>query len=182
MCLVAAGGPRQCLICASKVNPAPLRITQTRWRRGRILLSQGKPTEAIQPLQRAATINPLLKYQWILADALEAGRSEAAAEVESSLMRTGALNDPRTFALYLAAVGQQLQEALRLAQEELNTRADIFTMDALTWALKSQWPMCGSPELLKEVAERRDQGCAAFLSCRLHRDGQRRLRLCPKIL
>jgi tetratricopeptide (TPR) repeat protein len=106
--------------------------------RGRILLSQGKPTEAIEPLQRAATVNPLPEYQWILADALqEAGRSEAAAEVESRLMRTGALNDPRTFALYLATMGQQVQQALKLAQEELNTRADVFTMDALAWALKA---------------------------------------------
>jgi tetratricopeptide (TPR) repeat protein len=106
--------------------------------RGRILLSQGKPTEAIEPLQRGATINPLPEYQWILADALqEAGRSEAAAEVESRLMRSGALNDPRTFALYLATVGQQVQQALKLAQEELNARADVFTMDALAWALKA---------------------------------------------
>src|SRR4029077_16960064 len=106
--------------------------------RGRILLSQGKPTEAIEPLQRAATINPLPEYQWILADALqEAGRSEAAAEVENRLMRGGALNDPRTFALYLATMCQQVQKALKLAQEELNTRSDVFTMDALAWALKA---------------------------------------------
>src|SRR4029077_11898620 len=106
--------------------------------RGRILLSQGKLTEAIEPLQRAATINPLPEYQWILADALqEAGRSEAAAEVENRLMRSGALNDPRTFALYLATIGQQVQQPLQLAQEELNARADVFTMDALAWALKA---------------------------------------------
>jgi tetratricopeptide (TPR) repeat protein len=131
--------------------------------RGRILLSQGKPTEAIQPLQRAATINPLPEYQWILADALqEAGRSEAVAEVENRLMRTGALNDPRTFALYLATVGQQLQEALRLAQEELNTRADIFTMDALAWVLKANGRFAEAQDYSKKSLSEGTQDARLF--------------------
>jgi len=107
--------------------------------RGRICLAQGKSLEAIEPLQRAAIVAPLPEYQWALADALrEVGRSQAAEEVESSLLRDGPTNDPRTFALYLATRGQQIEQALQLAKAELNTRTDIFTLDALAWALKAK--------------------------------------------
>jgi len=106
--------------------------------RGRILLAQGKVEEAIEPLQRAAALTRLTEYEWTLADALrEAGEPQAAKGIESSLIRDGAMNDPRTFSLYLATRGQQVQEALKLAQDELNTRADVFTIDALAWALNA---------------------------------------------
>jgi tetratricopeptide (TPR) repeat protein len=106
--------------------------------RGRILLAQGKALAAIDSLQRAATLASLPEYQWILADALrEAGKTQAAEEVESRLISSGAVNDPRTFALYLLTRGHRVQQALALAEQELNTRADIFTMDAVAWALKA---------------------------------------------
>jgi len=106
--------------------------------RGRILLAQGKVEEAIESLQRAAALTRLPEYEWTLADALrEAGEPQAAEGIESSLIRDGAMNDPRTFSLYLATRGQQVQEALKLAQDELNTRADVFTIDALAWALNA---------------------------------------------
>jgi len=76
----------------------------------------------------------------------EAGRPQAAEEVESRLIRDGAMNDPRTFSLYLATRGQQVRQALRLAQDELNTRADVFTIDALAWALNANGRV---PEALK---------------------------------
>jgi tetratricopeptide (TPR) repeat protein len=106
--------------------------------RGRILLAQDKVAEAIESLQRAAALTQLPEYEWTLADALrEAGEPQAAEGIESSLIRDGAMNDPRTFSLYLATRGQQVQKALKLAQDELNTRADVFTLDALAWALNA---------------------------------------------
>jgi tetratricopeptide (TPR) repeat protein len=106
--------------------------------RGRILLTQGKGVEAIESLQHAATLTSLPEYQWTLADALrEVGKAQAAEDVESQLIRNGAVNDPRTFALYLATRGQRIQQALALAEEELKTRADVFTLDAVAWALKA---------------------------------------------
>lgn len=106
--------------------------------RGRILLAQGKAAEAIESLQRAATLTSLPEYQWALADALrETRKFQAVEEVERRLVSCGAANDPRTFALYLITRGQRIQQALALAQEELNTRSDVFTMDAVAWALKA---------------------------------------------
>ena len=102
------------------------------------MLAQDNAQEAIDFLQRAAALNRLPEYEWTLADALrEAGKPQAAKEVERNLIRNGAMNDPRTFALYLATRGQQVQQALKLAQDEMNTRADVFTLDALAWALNA---------------------------------------------
>jgi tetratricopeptide (TPR) repeat protein len=103
--------------------------------RGRILLAENKAAEAVAPLERAARLNALPEYQWSLADALRAaGRNDEAQAVESKLAAQGAGNDPRTFALYLITRGQQAETALRLAEEEIKVRRDVFTLDTLAWA------------------------------------------------
>jgi tetratricopeptide (TPR) repeat protein len=102
---------------------------------GRLLLAEGKITEAIEVLGAAAMRNPLPEYQWALAEALrQTGRLTEASGVESKLERDGAANDPRTYSLYLATRGQSLPTALRLAEKELEERADVFTHDALAWS------------------------------------------------
>lgn len=104
--------------------------------RGRTLLAEGKNAEAVDALQRATDLNPLPEYQWWLADALRAaGRAREAAKVEAALKARGAASDPRTFALFLATRGEEPAVAVRLAREELANRADVFTHDALAWAL-----------------------------------------------
>jgi Flp pilus assembly protein TadD len=71
-----------------------------------------------------------------LADALrEAGEFEKATVVEGRLKGSGSSADPRSCALYLATHGDDVPTALRLARTELETRGDIFTHDALAWAL-----------------------------------------------
>jgi tetratricopeptide (TPR) repeat protein len=103
--------------------------------RGRILLAQGRTQEAVEPLRQAARLNPLPEYLWLLADALQAtGQTEAAAQIETELQRTGAQLDPRTFALYLATRRLQPEKALQFAAEELTQRADVHSHDALAWA------------------------------------------------
>jgi tetratricopeptide (TPR) repeat protein len=101
----------------------------------RFLFLGDRTAEAITPMQHAAEVNPLPEFQWALADTLRsAGRTEEAAKVEAVLKRTGAQNDPRTFALFLATRGDEIELAIELAQRELQSRADIFTHDALAWA------------------------------------------------
>jgi tetratricopeptide (TPR) repeat protein len=102
---------------------------------GRILLAENKIGEAVSMLERAARLNPLPEYQWALADALRAAqREDDALKVEKQLTATGAANDPRTYSLFLATRGQQTDVALRLAEEELKVRRDVYTLDALAWA------------------------------------------------
>ena len=104
--------------------------------KGRVLMAAGRAQEAVDLLQRAEQINPLPDYQWTLAEALRAaGRASEAAAVEQRLERLGALADPRTFALYLATKGKSPARAVELAEQELQQRADVFSHDALAWAL-----------------------------------------------
>jgi tetratricopeptide (TPR) repeat protein len=106
--------------------------------RGRVLLAQGKLSPAVESLQQAAALNPLPEYQWLLADALrEAAKPADAEEVEQKLISNGAANDPRTFSLFLATRRQRLQESLHLGLDELKSREDAFTMDAVAWALRA---------------------------------------------
>ena len=103
---------------------------------GRALLAQKKTTEAIARLIRAEALLPLPEYQWWLADALTAaGRKAEAVLVEQRLMQHGAMEDPRTFSLFLATRRTATDSALRLARAELQERADVFSQDALAWAL-----------------------------------------------
>jgi len=111
--------------------------------RGRVLLSQGKAAEAIEPLQRAAQATQLPEYLWVLDETQRAaGRSDEAKITEEILKRRGAADDPRTYALYLATRGEDVETALKLAQEELKARADVFTLDAVAWA----WMAAGDQE------------------------------------
>ncbi|MBO0857468.1 MAG: tetratricopeptide repeat protein [Chloracidobacterium sp.] len=102
---------------------------------GRILLAENKTDEAVPALERAERLNPLPEYQWALADALSAAnRKEDAADVERRLAATGQANDPRSYSLFLSTRGREPDVALRLAEEELKVRRDIYTLDALAWA------------------------------------------------
>ena len=103
--------------------------------RGRLLLSQLKYDEAIEPLRRAAELSPLPDYLWALADALRAASKTTEAEkVEGQLSSSGAVSDPRTLAIFLASRGQSAEKAVELATAELQSRKDIFSYDALAWA------------------------------------------------
>jgi tetratricopeptide (TPR) repeat protein len=104
--------------------------------RGRMWLTAGKQNEAVDILRRAAQQNPLPEYQWVLAEALrEAGRSNEAGIVEADIKRRGVVSDPRTLSLFLGTRGEQGILALHLAERECADRVDVFTQDALAWAL-----------------------------------------------
>jgi tetratricopeptide (TPR) repeat protein len=104
--------------------------------RGRILLALHRPIDAVVELQRAAELNPLPEYQWALADALVlTGDRDRAKQFESQLISRGASEDPRAFSLYLATRGENVEQAVRMAEQELTNRGDVFTHDALAWAL-----------------------------------------------
>lgn len=103
--------------------------------RGRVLMAQNKFDEAVPLLERAAKKNPLPDYRWALADALRAaGRADEAQKVEAELNADGAKDDPRSYAVYLATRGENAATALKLTEDELKQRRDVFTLDALAWA------------------------------------------------
>ena len=108
--------------------------------RGRMLLFQNKPADAEKVLETAAAENPLPDYRWTLADAQQAaGQPAEAGRTEASLGKRGAVDDPRTYSLFLSTRNAQADSGaadagLKLAQAELETRRDIFTRDAVAWA------------------------------------------------
>ena len=106
--------------------------------RGRIQLAQKRNVDAAETLARAARVNPLPEYQWTLADALRLlNRIDEAAAIEKQLVRDGVSGDPRTLALYLSTRRADGAQAVHLARREMENRSDVFTLDALAWALAS---------------------------------------------
>ena len=135
--------------------------------RGRILLSADQVDEAVQALSDAAALNPLPEYQWALAEALRTtGRLQEAHLIEAQVKEQGVTVDPRTLSLYLATRDEDVHTAVRLAQRELQTRADIFTLDALAWSLKAAGKMDEARSAMKRaLAESTEE--ARFFSTRV---------------
>ena len=104
--------------------------------KGRIALDAGSFALAVELLQKAVSANPLPDYQWALLEAHRAqGNVDAAEAVNAILLERGEIDDPRTYAIFLATTDQRVDDAVRLAREELQIRQDPFTLDALAWAL-----------------------------------------------
>jgi tetratricopeptide (TPR) repeat protein len=134
-----AGAEQSCALALEFQRDYPPALLLT----GRLLLARQRNAAAADAFRHAAELNPLPEYQWTLAEALRAdGRGEEAARVECQLRQKGALTDPRTYSLYLATHAESVETGLRLAEAELNSRADVFTHDALAWSLAA----CGRLE------------------------------------
>lgn len=113
--------------------------------RGRVQIARGEMASAVATLAAAARRCPLPEFLWTHADAARAAGDEAAAgAVEAELERTGAAEDPRTFALYLASRGRSLPQALQLVERELRQRSDVFTHDAHAWSLLRTGDLAGA--------------------------------------
>ena len=94
--------------------------------------------DALAPLQTAVALTPHPDLLWMLQEVLELlGRNEEASATATQL-RAAASEDPRAFALYLAAHGQDLAQAERLARAELNVRPDVYSHEALALVLSMQ--------------------------------------------
>ena len=122
---------------------------------GRVQLATADTNAAVESLKKAAALNHLPEAQWILADALRANDDNInAAVVEKELQNRGVTEDPRSYSLYLSTRGVQPELALKLAQRELDTRGDIFTHDALAWALNANHLLPqAQDEMKKSLAE-----------------------------
>jgi tetratricopeptide (TPR) repeat protein len=148
---------------------------------GRILLATNRPAAALKALRRAASLNATPEYQWMLADALRVqGLSTEATAVERELMTRGATADPRTFALFLASRRVEPDTALSLAEGELKTRADIFTLDAHAWALAASGRVDEAAAEMNRALREGTQDARLFFHAAVinsaagrHRDAQR---------
>lgn len=104
--------------------------------RGRMLMDSGDFEEAVSVLEKAAEKNPQPQYQWALLEAMaEADATAGAKKLRDSFHATAERLDPRTYALYQATKGEKIGLAVDLAEAELEERQDIYTHDAMAWAL-----------------------------------------------
>jgi len=111
---------------------------------GRVQASQGKYREAIDNFKRAQAAVPMPEYAAALANLYErAGqKTEARRQLElidviDKMARAAGEKTNRNLALVFADQGRNLARALELATAELQVRGDVYTFDALAWALYS---------------------------------------------
>lgn len=102
----------------------------------RLRAARGDHRGALASAQRAAQSCPLPEHRWLVADlARELGEGSVHDATDAELRRTGAIDDPRHYALYLMSRNRELPLALDLAERELQARQDVFTHDLHAWAL-----------------------------------------------
>lgn len=109
---------------------------------GRVKAAQGKIAEAIVQYKRAQASVPLPDYAAALYTLyLQSGKPDEAKkqnELVDVVYRLGQATGEKTnrnLALIYADRGEHLDRALDLIREELKVRQDVYTSDALAWAL-----------------------------------------------
>jgi tetratricopeptide (TPR) repeat protein len=104
--------------------------------RGRVALALGHVARAVELLTKAWKKSPDTETAWRLGDALTAAGDLPGAERHyARVVSEGARHDPRTTALFLATKQRDTALAVRLAEEEMRRRPNVYTADALAWAL-----------------------------------------------
>jgi tetratricopeptide (TPR) repeat protein len=109
---------------------------------GQIRAAQGKFAEAIDYYKQAVAIIPLPIYAAALGDVYAVSGDKVNAEKQYALVefigKLSAINQQvfnRELAIFYADHDRKLPEALTLAQKELEVRHDVYTSDAIAWAL-----------------------------------------------
>jgi tetratricopeptide (TPR) repeat protein len=103
--------------------------------RGRVAMAKGESGRAAELFERAYRQSPLAETAWLLAEAREqAGNVRGAEEAAARAEKEGRA-DRRTLSLMYSMRNVRPLEALRLARQEREVRADLYTEDALAFAL-----------------------------------------------
>jgi tetratricopeptide (TPR) repeat protein len=109
---------------------------------GAVAAARGSLREAIDKYKRAQSITPMVQYAGALYDLYKAIGDKAEASRQSELIDLvakleGVANQKanRTISLIYANQDRNLQQALAFAEADLEIRQDVYTYDALAWAL-----------------------------------------------
>jgi tetratricopeptide (TPR) repeat protein len=102
----------------------------------RAAMARDEPARAATLLAQAFALSPLTETAWLLGDArAAAGDARGADEAWAEAVKQGKRTDPRTLSLFYATKDREHEDAVRLAQDEMKVRPDIYTHEALAWAL-----------------------------------------------
>ena len=109
---------------------------------GKLRANKGRYAEAIVLYQKAIAVVPMPIFVAELGDLYARSGNQAEAQKQYALVEyigwLGHINQVlhnRDLALFYADHDMKLSEALDLAQKELEVRHDVYTWDALAWAL-----------------------------------------------
>lgn len=109
---------------------------------GKLRANNGRYTEAIVLYQKAIAVVPMPIFVAELGDLYAKSENQTEAQKQYALVEyiglLGHINQVlhnRDLALFYADHDMKLTEALELAQKELEVRHDVYTWDALAWAL-----------------------------------------------
>ncbi len=107
--------------------------------RGRIYLIQGLVDAALEDFNKALSLNPLPEYRWALIEALSEKNvaQQKLLHIKQQLLNSAEIDDRRTLALYLASTGHASEKAKMLAEQELEQRQDVFSLDVYAWTLRA---------------------------------------------
>jgi tetratricopeptide (TPR) repeat protein len=104
--------------------------------KGRVAMAQGDGARAAGYFARAYKQSPVLETAWLLGDARAmAGDAKGASDAWALVESRGRGSDPRTLSCYWSTKGLHTDDALALARAEHAKRGDVYTDDALAWAL-----------------------------------------------
>jgi tetratricopeptide (TPR) repeat protein len=109
---------------------------------GQTLAAQGRVAAAIEQYRAAQAVVPMPDYAAALAELYgiermdgEKIKQQALLDLLDQLGRAKGEITNRNLAVVYADQDRKLDRALQLAQAELNSRKDVYTYDALAWAL-----------------------------------------------
>jgi len=119
---------------------------------GRVALSQGDDRAAVSWLARAQAQHPLTETAWWLGDAYtRLGDQARARTMYREVERLGALGDERTLSLFYSLRDTNTERARVLAQHAHDERADVYSKDALAFALYRSGKRAEAARLAREV-------------------------------
>jgi tetratricopeptide (TPR) repeat protein len=121
--------------------------------RGRVALSRRDYAGAVRSLTRTLERHETVEGRWLLGDAYALlGKREAAERSYARVVDEGRTLDPRTLALFFATKDRDAGEAVALARAEYVTRKDLYTKDALAWALYRAGELPEAARLSREAS------------------------------
>jgi tetratricopeptide (TPR) repeat protein len=134
-----SGSANAAYLAALNIHPGDYRALAAL---GKLRANNGKYREAIELYQKAIAVVPMPVFVAELGDLYARTGDKADAQKQYSLVEyiglLGHINQVlhnRDLALFYADHDMKLAEGLDLAQKELEVRHDVFTWDALAWAL-----------------------------------------------
>lgn len=130
----AAAGFRQALIVSPDYPAALVGLARVTLANERCATSES--ARAIAWLRRAYEQNPAWDTAALLVQALErVGQTAEASAIQRRIDTEAERSDPRWLALEWARRGVHIDRALELARAEFAARPDVYSADALAWAL-----------------------------------------------